>query len=183
MKETKRIVFIGGPGTGKTAAINALKEKGYYCFEEVSRQVTREAQMKGISQLFLSDPLLFSEKLLEGRIEQFNQASELTHDLCFYDRGIPEVAAYMLYKNEKVPEKFKLAEFDYRYDLVFLFPVWEEIYKSDNERYESLQEAKEIENFVRIAYKEIDYPIIEVPKDSIDIRLKFILKEIKNAFS
>ena len=34
------------------------------CMEEISRQVTLEAQEKGIEQLFLEDPLMFSEQLL-----------------------------------------------------------------------------------------------------------------------
>jgi len=36
----KKIVLIGGPATGKTTLIDALKTKGYHCFEEISRQVT-----------------------------------------------------------------------------------------------------------------------------------------------
>jgi predicted ATPase len=57
--KTQKIALIGGPGTGKTTLINALKTKGYNCMEEISRQITLEAQEKGIEQLFLEDPLLF----------------------------------------------------------------------------------------------------------------------------
>lgn len=69
--KTQKIALIGGPGTGKTTLINALKTKGYSCMEEISRQVTLEAQEKGIEQLFLEDPLMFSEQLLIGRQKQF----------------------------------------------------------------------------------------------------------------
>ena len=40
----KKIVLIGGPATGKTTLINALKTQGYYCMDEISRQVTLDAQ-------------------------------------------------------------------------------------------------------------------------------------------
>ena len=55
------MVLIGGPSSGKTTLIEALKTKGYTCYPEVSREVIREAQEQGIEQLFLEKPLLFSE--------------------------------------------------------------------------------------------------------------------------
>lgn len=61
------IVIIGGPGTGKTTLIDGLVQKGFCCYPEISRQVTAQAQQQGIEQLFLENPLLFSELLLEGR--------------------------------------------------------------------------------------------------------------------
>ena len=35
----KRIVLAGGPGTGKTSVINALKKERFYCFEEAAREI------------------------------------------------------------------------------------------------------------------------------------------------
>ena len=75
LKNVKKeiIVIIGGPGTGKSTLIEGLIDKGYCCFPEISRQVTLEAKKQGIEQLFLENPLLFSELLLEGRIDQFKK--------------------------------------------------------------------------------------------------------------
>ena len=47
----KKIALIGGPATGKTTLIKALEAQGYYCMEEISRQITLEAQKNGIEQL------------------------------------------------------------------------------------------------------------------------------------
>ena len=44
------VVLIGGPSSGKTTLIDALKEKGHTCYPEVSREVIREAQEQGIEQ-------------------------------------------------------------------------------------------------------------------------------------
>ncbi len=180
---TYKIVLAGGPGTGKSTTLQALVKKGCCCLEEVSRQVTLEAQQQGITQLFLTDPLLFSQKLLEGRIAQYKKTDTFTEDFCFLDRGIPDVSAYMEYKNEAVPQNFREADQNFRYDQIFFFPIWEDIYNSDNERYESLEEAKKIQYFLRNAYQNLGYNIIEVPKISVEARVDFILKKTKDALS
>lgn len=40
------VVITGAPSSGKTTLINELKEQGFYCFEEISRKITLEAQKK-----------------------------------------------------------------------------------------------------------------------------------------
>ena len=67
-------LLIGGPGTGKTSVLNELMKLPYECFPEISREVILKAQQKGIDQLFLSKPLLFSKMLLEGREQQYLKA-------------------------------------------------------------------------------------------------------------
>ena len=34
----KKIVLIGGPGTGKTSVLKQLKRTGFFCMEEISRE-------------------------------------------------------------------------------------------------------------------------------------------------
>ena len=63
----QRIVLTGGPSTGKTAIIQALEAQGQLCMQEISREVTRAARQQGIEQLFVSDPLAFSEALFAGK--------------------------------------------------------------------------------------------------------------------
>ena len=48
----KKIVLIGGPGTGKTSVLKQLKRTGFFCIEEISREITIKAQKEGIEQLF-----------------------------------------------------------------------------------------------------------------------------------
>ncbi len=174
------IVIIGGPGSGKTSVINALIEKGYCCYEEVSRQVTLKAKTDGIDQLFLTNPILFSEKLLQGRIKQFQNAMETSHKVVFLDRGIPDVLAYMKYIGYDFPDHFHLACKENIYTKIFVLPPWEKIYISDNERYENYQQAKEIHVHLINTYQEYGYDLIEVPKDSVENRVLFILDNINN---
>ena len=131
------IVIIGGPGSGKSSIIDGLIGKGFCCYPEISRQVTLDAQKQGIEQLFLENPLLFSELLLEGRKKQFNSALEEKHEVVFIDRGIPDVLAYMHYIGDSYPTHFDLACRENLYTKIFILPPWEEIYVSDEARYEN----------------------------------------------
>lgn len=172
------IVIIGGPGTGKSTIIDGLIDKGFCCYPEISRQVTLEAKKQGIEQLFLENPLLFSELLLEGRKKQFKSALEETQDVVFIDRGIPDVLAYMHYIGDSYPSHFDLACRENLYTKIFILPPWEEIYESDEARYENFEQAQLIHDHLTETYLKYGYEPIEVPKDTLDKRILFILDEI-----
>lgn len=173
------IVIIGGPGSGKTTLIEALSEKGYCTYPEISRQVTIDAKAEGIDQLFLSDPMLFSSKLLEGRINQFEKATLEKATIVFLDRGIPDVLAYMKFIGDSYPENFEQACKDFNYSKIFFLSPWEEIYIADTERYESFDQAKKIHTFLLETYSQFGYNPIEVPIGSINDRVTFILETVE----
>ena len=172
------IVIIGGPGTGKSTIIDALTQKGYCCYPEISREVTLNAKKEGIEQLFLEDPLLFSKLLLEGRIKQHQNAIKEPHDIVFLDRGIPDVLAYMHYIGDHYPSYFDEACRTHLYSKIFILPPWEEIYLSDAERYENFEQANLIYHFLKDTYESYGYKLIEVPKNTLDNRILFILDYI-----
>lgn len=174
----QKIVLVGGPGTGKSTVLNKLLDLGYTCLEEVSREVTLKAQKEGIDQLFLEKPLLFSELLLEGRIEQYKAADSLNENPIFIDRGIPDVEAYLTYFNTDFPTVFSESSKKYRYDYIFYFQPWEEIYQSDNERYETFEQSQEISKSLVATYQKYGYNLINVPFGTVQERVDFILNAI-----
>ncbi len=176
--QSKKIVITGGPGTGKSSIIRNLEIQGYSCLHEISRQITLEAQKQGVEQLFLEKPLLFSEKLLEARIAQHQQAVEFSKELIFLDRGIPDVLAYMDYFKTAYPEIFNTACEIHEYEHIFLLPPWKEIYISDNERYESFEQAQEIHEYLKNAYITYGYTPIEVPIGTVEDRSRFIINTL-----
>lgn len=173
---TKRIVITGGPGTGKTSIINELIRRNYCCLEEISRQITIEARKNGISQLFLSEPLLFSELLFKGRSKQFEAAAELQSEIVYLDRGLPDVVAYLDYKKHNYPNSYNEICLEKRYDHIFILAPWQDIYKSDNERYESFEQAIEIHDYLLKTYNRYNYSLHDVPFGSVINRTDFILK-------
>ncbi|WP_458626007.1 AAA family ATPase [Winogradskyella sp. PC D3.3] len=174
----KKIVIAGGPGTGKTTIINELKNRGLLCYDEISRQITLQAREDGIEQLFLTEPLLFSEKLLEGRTKQFTDAANETAPVVFLDRGLPDVIAYMDYIGDTYPKHFVDACDNHKYDAIFILAPWQEIFTSDSERYENFEEAIEIHHHLLETYKRFGYHLIDVPFGSVETRVEFILESL-----
>lgn len=174
----KKIVITGSPGSGKTTLINELERRNFTCIPEISRQITTEARSSGIDYLFLEDPLLFSKLLLKGREKQYLDALLLKTDVVFFDRGIPDIHAYMNHTNVVFPDIYIEKSNKHKYDSVFILPPWKEIYTTDQERYESFDMAVELHHHLKNAYTALGYNILEVPEGKVDLRADFILKNI-----
>ncbi|MDU8886368.1 ATP-binding protein [Yeosuana sp. MJ-SS3] len=182
---SKKIVITGGPGTGKTSVINELKSRGYFCFEEIIRTLTSQAKNESESSkhfsnpiAFVDDPLLFNTQLLNGRVEQFTQSKVLNYKKSFFDRGIPDVLAYMEFFNQPFDKVFIEACNNHIYTDVFILPPWEAIYISDNERFETFDEALKIHDCLVNVYDNFGYDIKNVPFGSISERANFIIDNI-----
>jgi len=175
----KRILLIGSPGSGKTTILSELGKRGYTCFQEVSREIILEAQKRGIKQLFLTNPDEFNQKLLSGRIAQFNACTNLEDSFIFIDRGLPDIIAYNEYISvESSPEALSASK-KFIYDFVFMFPAWKKIFKNDNERYESFEEAIKIQENLKNTYTNLGYEVCEVPTGDVSDRANYILNVVE----
>lgn len=176
MSKTKRVVITGAPGTGKTTLLKLLEEKGYPCHPEVSRRIIKE-QLALNSKIVPWDDLVnFSHLVNEGQIKQHQDVME---GICnFYDRGVPDVLAYL--RKENITEgKIEKSATVYKYHpSVFVLPPWPEIYGTDNERREDLNAMIEINNKLVEVYKDFGYTVIVLPKVSPEKRLELIFAEL-----
>lgn len=179
---SKKVVITGGPGTGKTSLVQYLEAGGHSCYPEIIRSLTEAAKQASDRDefpsnplAFVDDPLAFNQKLLEGRMQQFRHSENNKAPYVFFDRGIPDVLAYMDYFQQIYSEEYEKACKEMRYDRVILLPPWEAIYQSDGERFESFQEAQEIHAFLMQTYSRYGYDPYVLPTGPIAERANLIL--------
>jgi predicted ATPase len=182
----KRTVITGGPGTGKTALVTELEKQGHYCYHEIIRQMTLQAKKEGNQAMvnplaFVKDPLAFNRMLLQARIAQFEDASQLQVSSVFYDRGIPDVLAYMDYFEQGYDSEFTQPSQNLRYDAVLLLPPWEAIYQQDNERLESFDQACEIHDILESCYRQYGYEVVAIKPGTLKQRVNEVLDILAQA--
>jgi predicted ATPase len=175
--EFKRVIISGGPGFGKTSIIEELEQRNFKCMHEVSRSIIREQIEKNGDVLPWKNLTTFSRILFERRVKQFLQTDK--ESLVFFDRGIPDIIAYMSYDNLEIPSSYmhKVEECSY-FNKVFIVPPWQEIFKNDHERKEDFNTAVQLNEIIVQTYDNLGYEIITLPKVSVKERAEFILKKI-----
>ena len=173
-EKNKRIVLAGGPSTGKTSVLNELKKLGFVCYDEAARDILSDYSSKGSS--FKLDPIKISREILSKRDNDYNDSLRISckNDIIFYDRGVHEITAYLRFVNQSNDYWEELLK-NYKYNVVFIFPSWKEIYTKDDNRIEEYEEAMKISPFIYQIYDESSILSIEVPNISVKERVEFIL--------
>jgi predicted ATPase len=173
----KAYIITGAPGTGKSTIIDALRQSGHICFDEIARKIIAQELKQGTNRLPWIDIRSFSEMVLEEMLKQ--KPDVLKEPLSFLDRGIPDIIGYFNYTKVTPAAHYfeSLRDFPYQ-NKVFFTPLWEEIYVTDSERLETTEEAKKISEALFKTYTSLGFNVVEIPKASINERLKFILENI-----
>lgn len=180
-------MITGGPSSGKTAVVRELEKRGFFCIHELVRSMTAAQKNEHQTKTFVTNPILtvedpakFNQMLLDGRIAQFGSAEKSEREIVFFDRGIPDVHAYMNCFGQGYDAAFERPAYRFRYDCVLLMPPWREIYTTDAERFESYAESERIFTALDKTYRAFGYKTIPVPKTTVSKRTDFIL-DVVNA--
>ena len=102
-KSDRFYVITGGPGSGKTALIEALRSLGYPSSVEAGRGIILDHMAIDGPALPWRDPMLFSELMLSWEIRSYHDAEQSTGPV-FFDRGVPDVLGYLHLMNIPAPE-------------------------------------------------------------------------------
>ncbi|RUR06904.1 AAA family ATPase [Legionella sp. km772] len=171
-------ILTGGPGSGKTAVLNALAQLGFLTVAEVARSIIQHQHDTGGNATHWGDRKAFLELMLAQSIADYKRM-QTKQNTVFFDRGLPDLYGYSKGFCDEIELNLMpvIERFGYN-KTVFIFPPWLEIYAHDAERKQDFQEAVFTYNLLKEAYIYCDYHVVEVPKSSIKERVDFILKTI-----
>lgn len=170
--------MTGAMGSGKSTVLKLLHEKKLVVCEEPARQILAEQRSIGDDGVPEKKPKLFTQLLLSRAIYQYKQTQHLDENV-IYDRGVPDIIAYaQLFNLDYAPAQQAAKLYTYEKN-VFVFPPWEDIYATDDERTMSFEAAKNFGINVQKIYKEYGYTLIDVPCVSPEERARFIMERLK----
>ena len=165
------IIITGGPGAGKTSLIDALANKGYATFAEVSRTlIEQQAQLEnGI--LPWHDLPGFAALCLESMSEQKQQAA--LQSVAFLDRAIPDICGYLAQAGLEIDAHYREASAGYHAQVFFCRPH-RDIYVQDEVRPYPFEGALAIHDALVAIYQQLGYQVVEVPWGTLAERCAFI---------
>lgn len=179
MNKSKKFVLTGGPGTGKTTLINILHDQGYQTTPEVYTLLYEQAKKNNTLHEFLTDRVLQRQLLMAKQIELESQLDP--HKIAFLDRGTYDVIFFALYNQVQLPQKLLDEPKKHHYTAAFFIePLPEKYYHTTQVRRETHAQMLAIHQSLKEHYKKTSIPILEVPFDTPDNRVKFILNTIKS---
>jgi len=171
-------IITGPPSSGKTTLINSLQDLNYKCHPEMARLVIQNNIKNGVDCFPWNNTLDFSHQVF---LEVSNLLSSINTDFSFFDRSLVDIIAYMdiskISRNKKYIEAIKQSNYNRN---VFFLPFWDNIYTIDLQRRESKEEAKLIENNLRLIYNELGFNLIDVPMSALKERVDFIIKTVQS---
>lgn len=172
-------IITGGPGSGKTSLIEMLRARGYPCSTEAGRGIIQDQVTIAGRGLPWIDPSLFAELMLSWEMRSYQIARE-SEGHVFFDRGVPDVLGYLRLVKLPAPDYISRAALAFHYSpIVFIAPPWQEIFHQDLERKQDFKEAVRTYDALSATYKELNYQLVELPRASIEDRLKVVLEFVK----
>jgi predicted ATPase len=168
-------VITGGPSTGKTTLVEALKKQDHHTVAEAAREILEEQEARGDVCTY-RNTAQFVETELQRSVASYSKAQqENKRAATFFDRGIPDIIAYARFRNIPMSAALEEAARTYRYNkTVFIAPPWCEIYCTDEERTESYAESIKLFHAIVATYQEYGYSLVELPRISVQGRVQFV---------
>ncbi len=172
----QRVVLTGGPGAGKTATLDVLQERGYEIGTDAPRSIIRTRKDAGLSPR--PDPLTFARQVFEREVETYRSAQRSPF---FFERGVVEAVASLSAAGALQEDDVNRLLEAYRYQEIFIFPPWEEIYRMDDERDHTFDHSVRVYEATLMFYRQHGYEPIEVPRDTVAQRVEFVLDAVGGA--
>lgn len=172
-------VITGGPGVGKTTLLNELAKNGFRTIPERAREIIKQEAAKNGEGLPWKNRVLYADLMLQASLKDFHSVSPESPDVYFFDRGILDTICYIRIIGKDISvEMDQIAETNCYNRKVFILPPWKEIYQTDSERKQTWEEAFDTFTRMKETYLDYGYELVEVPIDSVENRVKFVLENV-----
>jgi len=173
---TRRFVLTGAPGSGKSSVLAALAADGVATVAEPARQVLAQQRASGGDGVPDRDPGRFVALMLARAVAAYDAAAETAPVV--FDRGVPDLFAYADWYGLETAAIAEAAA-RCRYDApVFVAPDWPAIYRTDEERTMTFEEACRFGESLRLAYRRCGYDLVDLPLADVATRSHFIQSRI-----
>ncbi|MEV5704266.1 AAA family ATPase [Actinoallomurus sp. NPDC052274] len=183
--QSRFVVVTGGPGAGKTTLIEQLRRERFACAPEGGRAIIQDQVAIGGAALPWRDPGLFAELMLAWDLRSYRHATEYGaagSAPVFFDRGVVDVIGYLRLMRLPVPPHLHAAAQRFRYDRrVFVAPHWPEIYRRDDDRRQTPEEAERTFHACVAAYTDYGYEPVLLPRTAVTERARFVLDALGHA--
>ncbi|MFT4554471.1 MAG: putative ATPase [Chlamydiales bacterium] len=167
-------ILTGGPGGGKSTLIKVLRERGYLCMDEVARDIIKKEVTTNGDALPWANKAEFTQKMFGETLKLYESVS--SSDAIFFDRGVVDVLAYAKMVKVEISEEMLCTARKLAFNKkVFVTPPWEDIYRNDEERKQSFEEAIETFEHIVKEYQAYGYEIVVLPKTDVEDRINFML--------
>ncbi|RXM53246.1 MULTISPECIES: AAA family ATPase [unclassified Chryseobacterium] len=177
----KLYILTGGPGAGKTTLLEELHDVGFTTVPEEGRRIIKEQLDSNGNGLPWMNKELFAGLMFDASVETYQKMIQISGaDPVFFDRGILDTIGYLKLEKIPVPKEMEITAREMMYNKnVFILPPWKEIYENDPERKQTLEVAERTFECMYETYREYGYHLIEVPKVTVEQRIKFILTTVE----
>lgn len=169
-------VITGGPSSGKSTAVQILKDLGYKTTREVARHFIDLQRINGRStDEIRSNQRTFQHQILNLQVDLERRLDP--QELTFLDRGLPDELAYYQYFNLEPDTKLLdyLEHASYKKIFILdLLPLCE-----DYARTEDVAAQQALHQLIIDTYKNRKDPIVMVPVLPPRERVQFILDNVR----
>lgn len=176
--QNRFFVLTGGPGSGKTTLVEALKVRGFATTEEAGRGVIRQEVESGGDGLPWIDRQRFAGLMFDWELRSWRDAGRQDGPVVF-DRGLPDTIGYLRLEGLEVPAWMEEEAWRLRYNArVFIAPPWPEIYGQDEERRQSWEVAVRTCEVMAETYAGFGYDLVELPRATVRQRADFLVAAV-----
>jgi predicted ATPase len=173
------VILSGCSGGGKSTLLAELASQGFKTISEPGRRIVTAQLRNDGTALPWVNLAAFATHAIELAAQDRQVAIE-GNGWTFFDRGLVDAAVALEHATGHAASR-TLAAFPRYHQRVFLTPPWPEIFVQDPERQHDMGEAVAEYHRLLVAYSDLGYDPIILPKTTVSERARFVLSHLTNS--